>query len=287
MVDVTLSRGSTSVTISLLGNGGNLAVARDVGKPNASQHSVGREDPIHRDHRSASDAFTLGGVLTGTNAYSDAQTLAEDLIKTRATTGTPLQLDLSNLPSRGTYDVAPSAKRALELEYVPGRTNFVTVQMTLNVVSKTVGGSQNTRGTISPDAGNGIKLDRSGTSVTFAARESVTRFVGRPGGKLQDIPGTTPQWIDWNEPASDVFEIETTFPGSNAESDSNTLEETIVRDRLGDSTLTLHFLSNLYGLDAYDVAPTGTQAVRTSFQTGETGVVAVPKLSLRVVDNTT
>lgn len=285
MVDATLSRGGTSVDIPLLGDSDSLLVARDVGKPTLDTYQTGQENPRSRDHRHASDAWTIVGVLHGGTAYADAQTLAEDLIKSRGTTGTPLQLDLSNLPSRGTYDVAPASDRALTLTYEPGRSQMVGVQLTVNVVDGTIGGSQQAAGTTSPDAGDGIKLEGTSNSLIFDADQTVTRQVGRPNAKLQPQNKELPLLIDHNKPASDVFELSAELHDSSAEADAQTLEEDITRDRLGTSTLTVHFLNNLFGLDAYAVVPMGTQAVRTSMAAGQTGRVGVEKLALQVVNN--
>lgn len=284
MADAVLSRGGTSVTVPLLADGNSLAVARDVGKPTAQYHDIGREDPLPRDHLNAGDAFTFVGLLHGSSAYSDAETLAESLIKARATTGTPLQLDLSDLPNKGTYDVAPITASAVTLAYVPGGRQMVGVQATLNAVAQTIGGSQTTQTHGSNDAGSGIKLTDGSNSVTISSDLEVIRKVGRPTGKLNPRPATLPTYVDENDPASDVFEITGDLTSSTAEADATTLEETLVRDRRGTGSLTLHFLSDLFGLSAYKVMPEGSQALRTVFNTGEEGVVRVAKLALRVVD---
>lgn len=284
MANATLSRGGTSVDIPLLTDGNSLAAARDVGKPTVNYHDVGREDPLPADHLNAGDAFTFVGILHGPNAYSESKTLAESLIKPRATTGTPLQLDLSDLPNKSTYDVAPVTSSALTLAYVPGRVDMVGVQATLNAVDTTVGGSQNAQTHSTPDAGDGIKLTDGTNSVTLTNDLEVVRKVGRPNGKLNPRPADLPTYIDENDPASDVFEISGELTGPNAESDAQTVEETLVRTRQGSDSLTLHFQSSLFGLDAYNVMPEGSQSVRTVFNTGVTGVVSIPKLALKVVD---
>lgn len=283
MATATISRGGTSVDLPLIGSGNALTLARDVGKPTQSFDAIGNENPISRDHMNASDAFTISGVLLGTTAYSDAKTLAEDIVKPRLASDSPLQLDLSDLPQRGTYDVAPASGSACRLTYVPGRLDIVGVQLTLNQIASTLGGTQEAPSTITPDSGTGIKLDRNGTTVTLATNQQVTRTVGRPGSKLNPRPDDLPTYHDQNKPAEDVFEISGTLVSPSAEDDALTLEETITRSRLGSDTIDLHFQSNLYGLDAYRVAPTGSQAVRTVFSTGAKGIVEVPKLKLRVV----
>lgn len=284
MANAVISRGGTSVSVPLLADGDTLAVARDVGKPTVKYHDVGREDPLPADHLNAGDAFTFTGLLHGSSAYSDAKTLAESLIKARATTGTPLQLDLSALPNKGTYDVAPITSSAITLAYAPGRTEMVGVQATLNAVEQTIGGSQTTQTHSSPDAGSGIKLTDGVNPVTLTSDLEVVRKVGRPKGKLNPRPADLPTYIDENAPASDTFEISGELTSGSAEADATTLEEDLVRSRKGQDALTLHFQSGLFGLDAYDVMPEGSQAVRTVFKAGHKGDVEVPKLALRVVD---
>lgn len=285
MADAVLSRGGTTVTTPLLQSGGSLAVARTVGKPTLREAAVGNEEPRAQDYKNAADTWTIAGLLHGPSAYSDAQSLAEDLIKPRATTGTPLQLDLSDLPNRGTYDVAPSTSNAAVLTYVPGGKELVGVQLSLSVVQETNGGSQDSQTHASPDTGTGVKLERGGSSITIQSDLEVKRKVGRPNADLHPRPDDLPVLIDKNAPASDVFEISGDFTSTSAESDALTLEETITRARLGDETITLHFLDDLFGLSAYTTVPAGTGAVRTVFETGVTGVVSVPTLNLRVVNN--
>lgn len=284
MPDAVLSRDGTSVTIPILAGGGSLAIARDTGKPTASLPAVGRENPRSQDFQNAGESFVVQGLLSGANAYSGAKTLAEDLIKPRATTNTPLQLDLSALPSHTTYDVAPVTDSALTLTYAPGSKQLVAVQLAVSVVRRTIGGSQTSGSTGTPDAGTGIKLERPGTSesVTLTDDLTVTRTVGRPNGKLQPSPSARPIYIDQNKPAVDEWEIS----ASNVpEADGVALAEDLVRDRLGQESLELHFLGNLLGLDQYDVFPAGSQAVRYTFQAGATGFVNVPTLKLRTVNN--
>lgn len=286
MAEAVISRGSTSVSVPLLGKAGNLAIGRDVGKSTLGVKDVGREDPLTQDNLNASDGFTIAGILSGPNAYADARTLAEDLIKPRLDGSTPLQLDLSALSGRGVYEIAPASQGSLTLNYVPGRGDLVGVQMTVNVVAETVGGTQTQQSPGTPDAGAGIKIEApDGTSITFSGDETVTRKVGRPNIQLQERPDPLPTAVDKNDPASDVFEFKTTLRNGDPAADAQTLEEDIVRPRLGQDSLTLHFLDELYGLQAYEVVPEGTQALRTVRNTGTGDQVSVPKAAFRVVDN--
>lgn len=138
MATATLSRGTTSVTFNLYEEGNNLLIGRDVGKPEAETTPVGREDPRSSDHKSAIDAFTVVGQLVGGSAYADAKTLSESLVKTYSD-GTALELDLSSVTGLGTYEVAVSSDRALQLGYEPGKVDWVSLQLSVTVVGSTVG----------------------------------------------------------------------------------------------------------------------------------------------------
>lgn len=281
MADAIISRGNTSVTIPLLEEPQTLTVGRDIGKPNLKTFAVGREDPVIMDSLSATDNWTITGLLSGANAYSDAKTLAEDIIKPRFSSA--LELDLSSLPSKSKYDVVPATGSALALSYRPGERNLVGVQLSLAGVDEAIGGPQQSQTYPSPDNGQGVKIDLSGTSVTLTSDLTVKRTVGRPDVKLQPNPSSLPIGVDRNKPATDTFEISGRLTGNSAESNAQTLEEDILRKDLGSGGLTLHFQSGLFGLDAYPVAPTGSQAGRTTFSTAQTGEVNVPKLNLRVI----
>lgn len=287
MVSGTITRGNTSVSFDLIETGGSLLIARDVGKPNLNVYERGREDPRTQDYWSALSVWTVVGYLTGTSAYDDAQTLAESVIKPRLDTNTVLELDLSNVTDLGVYDTAPNGASALQLEYVPGERNFVGLQLQLVEVDSVDGGSQTSRATINPDADAGdLKLERPGIAeLVFDTDVSVSRSVGRPGAEVDRQPAELPRYVDKNAPAEDVFEISAELTGGI--SDANTLIEDILRPQLAGGSLRLHFLSNLYSLDAYEVVPIGSQAGRA--QVGEAGVtesIRNPVLKLRTVDQT-
>ena len=132
----TVARGTTSVTFDVVGEGGQPVVISDVGKPNAQEQRSGRADPRSSDFWSGLRQFTVRGELNRESAHADAFTLAEDLIKAYSG-GTPLELDLSELPGHGTYEVAP-LDNALNLEYPSGTKNVVLCELSLPVVSSTV-----------------------------------------------------------------------------------------------------------------------------------------------------
>lgn len=138
MTTATLSRGGTSVTFQIWEEGGELLVARDIGKPQGGVKTVSREDPRTSDNMSALDRLTVVGRLEGANAYSDAQTLAEDLVKPYSN-GNDLTLDLSAISGYSTYTVGVPSDRALELDYRPGVVDVVDLQLGVPIVSTTLG----------------------------------------------------------------------------------------------------------------------------------------------------
>jgi hypothetical protein len=132
----------------------------------------------------------------------------------------------------------------------------------------------------------GITLSRGGTSITLTDDLDVSRSVGRPKAELRPVPDENyPKYIDKKRAAEDVFEISGQFTSSRAERDKRLLVNDIIVPQLGRNSLTLSFDNSLFGLGSYNVFPSGSRAVRVSYRTGETGVVIVDTLELRVVNN--
>lgn len=139
MASATLSRGSTSVTFDIYQEGANLAIARDIGKPQQQFKTVSREDPRSQDQLSAIDQLTVLGILLGADAYSQAQTLVDDLIKPHSG-GQPLQLDLTAVSGYDSiFEVGIPSDTAVQLDYQPGTKNRVDIQLSVTVVSSTIG----------------------------------------------------------------------------------------------------------------------------------------------------
>jgi len=282
-MQATLQRGSTSVDIDIVGEGGEPVVSWDVGKPNADEQRSGRIDPRVSDFWSGLRQVTLQGELPLSSAHADALTLAEELVKP-PNDGNPLELDLSSLPQHGTFEVAP-LQNALTLTYPEGTNSVVQVGLSLPVVSKTDGNTASIAST-STTAGSGpIKLSRGGTSVTFDKALELERSVGRPQSVVRRAPNQDdPRYIDKRKSATDEFSFSAVFKGSNANSDAVTLRDDIILSPLQRETLTLDF-QGYYGLGSYEVFPFGSAPVRTQFQAGDKDVVVVPDITLRVVDN--
>lgn len=141
MTEAILSRDGTSVTITLgPADGEGMSNAIDVGKPRSDMSDAGTVDPRSIDHWGGFKTITLNGYFDGDTAYSDAQTLAEDLIKPYSD-GNDLVFDATSLPEFDeTVLVAPTNQRACVLTYEPGGvTNMVGVELSLPMVSNTLG----------------------------------------------------------------------------------------------------------------------------------------------------
>jgi len=139
MAEATVSRGSTSVTFSIYQEAGELAIARDIGKPQQSFKTVSQEAPRSQDQLSGIDQLTVLGVFLGDGAYSRADTLVEDLVKPYSE-GEPLQLDLTDVTGwDGILQIGVPDDTAVQLDYLPGRKDRVDIQLSVPVVSSTVG----------------------------------------------------------------------------------------------------------------------------------------------------
>jgi len=80
-MNVTLSRGSTSLDLPLLDEGGNPLFSTDFGKPFANIRDTGGSvNPRAEDRWSAQINHTINGRFDGSNAFQNARTLA-NLIK--------------------------------------------------------------------------------------------------------------------------------------------------------------------------------------------------------------
>lgn len=129
-----------------------------------------------------------------------------------------------------------------------------------------------------------VTLSRGTTSVTLTHGLDVERRVGRPESTVREGSKELPYGVDRHRAAADIFELSGEFYSATADDDAQTLTESLIRPPLGYDTLTLDF-GGTYGMGTYSVVPDGSRSVRTSWTAGETGVVIVDTLTLRVVNN--
>lgn len=276
----TFTRRNKSIDIPLSADSaGAPTIARDVGKPNQSFQTNGRNNPRSADFWSALENYTLFGYFTGSSAYSDAITLS-NLIKSGSGDNATLNIPLSAYPSTINCQPAAEQEQALQLVYPPGMKDRVEVQLSLTRVSETkgIGVSAST-----PTAsGTGpIQLDDGTNTVTLETDTEVTRTVGRPNSPVRRSTKQHPRYIEKRKSAYDAFEIAFEKNGN-----ASTITDLVgmFNTQLDRGTLTLDFQGQ-YGLGSFDVVPEGSNALRQVAPAGSPGQDLIPSINLRVVDN--
>lgn len=280
MVSVTISRGGTSVDVPVLSTGGQPLINANVGKPNLNIQNTGSINPRSSDFWSGFESYTITGAFTGSNAYSNAVTLA-DLIKS-GDSGSDLTLDIPLAEFDSDMLVAPAAgqEEALQIEYLPGRRTWINVNLTLTRVDSTLGDVTHSANTPTVSGTGPIQLSYDGTSVTLSRDISITRGVGRPQDQVKRGIEDYPYYYPKFKTAFDAFEIgfET---GPNSLSKIQDLV-TMFNTKLGRDSMTLSF-GGIYGLGSFNVVPFGSNALTHSRPAGQQGVKKVPTINLRRV----
>lgn len=281
MVDVTVSRGGTSVAITLLSDSAqDPLLPVDVGKPHQNMQNSGALDPRVSDFWSIQKTYSIFGRLTGSNAYSDAITLA-DLIKSNSN-GTELTLDVPLTEFDSTFNVAPAAgvEEALSLAYPPGTKDRVDVELSLTRIDSTLAGASQSASTPTAAGSGPIQITDGTDTVDLTPDITVNRLIGRPNSTVRKQPQTTfPVHIDHQKAAFDGFEI--SYKERANISNIATLAD-IFEQKLGRDSLTLDF-NGLFGLGQFNVVPMGTNALRHVRQSAEGAVSPVPTINLRRV----
>jgi hypothetical protein len=288
MVDATISRDGTSVSLPLVDNSsGTPLVSRDIGKPHLAIRNVGAADPYMQDRYSALENYTLTGWLKSATAFDDAITLA-DLLKNHGQ-GSPITLDIPLDGYDDNIKVVPAAEQeqAVTLAYEPGDP-WVGVDLSLTRVSAYQGASSVDGNLISntPTAsGDGpIQLSDPGTSTTIDLTNDIVveRTTGRPNSTLsRRTDKQYPQYIDKIKTAFDEFSISFQATEGDTIQTVRDLNDMILRKR-GTQPLKLNF-NGVYGMGEMSVAPVGSQAQRDTKPSGYEGISIVPTLSLRRV----
>jgi len=274
-----------SVTFDVLEEQGTPLFSVDFGKPQLNIYEHGELQPRHLDTRSGLENYTIVAQLVGSSAYDDAIQLA-DLIKSRTGPGEELTVNLSGdglpdvYPTSETI-VAPAAEqeRALELTYSPGRVNVVDVQLSLTRVDDVRGGANQDATTPTDTGSETLQLTDGTDTVDLVQDIAVTRTVGRPNSVIRATPRGNPSYVDHQKSAFDAIDIALEF--ANVGTDVDTLKD-IVTQQLGRDSLTLDF-QGLYNMGAFDVVPSGSQALRIQRLAGQVDVDNAPTLNLRRV----
>lgn len=282
MVDVTLKRGGTSVTIPVLDNAsGTPLISKDIGKPHQNIRDSGVLNPIHDDFWSGLEQYTILGQLTSSSAYTDAITLA-DLIRSNSD-GTPLDLDIPLNDFDDTIKVAPAAgqEQSVTIAYQPGRRDWVDIDLALTRIDPgSVQGYTQNASTPTTSGTGPIQITDGSTTVDLTEGVQVDRSCGRPNSTIRRNQGSFPRFIDNHKAATDVFEIQLEFT-SNAVSNINDIVS-VFSQQLGRDSLTLDFQGE-FGLGAFNVVPDGSRALRHTRPSGEQATNLVPTVALRRV----
>lgn len=280
-MDVTLSRGGTSVALPIDASGGTPLISVDYGKPSLDIRGSGVLNPRHNDQWSGLEQYTLIGRFTSSSAYSNAVSLA-DLIKSNSD-GTPLDVDIPLGDFDDSIKAAPAADQdgALVLSYPPGRRDSVEVDLSLTRVDPDRVNGYTQDASTPTAAGSGpIQLGDGSTTVDLTEGVTVSRSVGRPNATVRRTQQEYPRLTDTHKAAADSFELAFEFT-DNAVSTINSLVG-VFRQQLGRDSLTLDF-QGVFGLGAFNVVPAGASGLRHSRVAGEEGVTLVPSVALRRV----
>jgi len=283
-MNVTLSRGQTSVEIPVVEEGGQPLILVDKGKPEAEFKNVQGANPRFVDFFSQLENYNILGRFFGTDAYQQAIKLA-DLIK-EPSAGTPLQLDipdrLGEFPD-SKIEVAPSAgsDEAVSFAYNAGRTDWIDIDLGLTRVSNTIGSDAGQAVRTPTATGDGpIELTDGNRTVSFESDVNVSRGIGRPLSTASRSTQEFVRYVDKPKAAVDRFEITTQFT-SNSQTAIGTLRD-IIGQTLNRDTLTLDF-NGIFDLGEFAVAPEGSSALRHVRRSGYGQAGRVPQLSLRRV----
>jgi len=283
-LNVTVSRGSTSVDIPVVQEDGEPLILVDKGKPEAKFKNTQSANPRYVDIFSQLENYNILGRFFGADAHDKAIDIA-DLIK-QPSNGFPLQLEipdkLGEFPD-SEIDVAPSAgaDEALKIAYNPGRTDWVELDLGLTRVSNTIGSDVGQTVTTPTASGTGpVELTDGNLTVQFKSDVSVSRGIGRPLSTASRSSQQYVRYVDKPKAAVDRFEITAQFL-NNSERNISDLRS-MIGQTLNRTALTLDF-NGLFNLGSFSVAPEGSGAFRHIREAGYGNAGKVPQLTLRRV----
>lgn len=279
-MNVTLSRGSTSVDIPLVEESGEQLITKSLGLPNLRvAESGGTNFPRTQDNWSGLQNYSLVGRLFD---YSKAHALA-DLIAS-ADPEAPLELT-PNLPEFDTtIEVAPSAgsDQALGLTFPPGKRDNVGVSIELTRVN-TANGNVQTITTPTASGSGPITITANGTTVTVPTTAlDVERSIGRPNDVVRRSRGSNPNYIAKKKPVSETLSLSfQDIAGSTAF--FTDLTNAVFESTLGRNPIHINF-NGVYGFGEFAVMPTGSAPFRHLRQAGDKAIFSPSLEFTRVFD---
>lgn len=281
MTDATLERDGTTITLPLVDEPGANSVATDHGKPNMLQHESGTLNPRIADFWNGVEGYNLRGRFTGTNAYTDAISLADEIKSHHGGSDRILNINMPEYDSDMLVAPPPQQERALTLTYNPGRKNYVEYDLRLTRYSNLIGSGTQEASTPTASGTGPIQITDGTTTVDMKPDVTVQRTIGRHNSDVnRKSASDLPIYIDHLKAAYDAFEI--SFRGiNNADTIVNDVLS-ITKAPLGRDPLTLDF-NGIFGMGSFDVAPQGSDAVRHTRLTGRANSTRFPSLNFRVV----
>jgi len=282
MATATVKRDSTSVDIPLIESGsGTPLVGVDYGKPNVDIKNSGVLDPRVTDQWSGLRQYTILGKLQGSNAYSDAITLADSIKSHSAGSNTTLNIDMPEYDTDIRVCPAAGQDQALTMNYPPGWKDYVEVELALTRVVDTTGAGSGTASTPTASGTGPIQIKYNGNTVDITADVEVERNIGRPRATVRRTQRDYPKYIDKEKAASDTFGLSFDFT-SNVQTKLTTLTDDIFTPQTGRSGIKIDFQGK-YGLGEFDVIPSGSGALRHVRPSGHGQVTFQPTLDLQVI----
>ncbi|UBF23345.1 hypothetical protein M1M40_gp67 [Halorubrum tailed virus 29] len=277
MAVATLSRGTTSVDIPLVEEGGEILVSATFGKPETQvRQSGGTLNPRVQDNWSSLQGVQLAGRLFD---YQTSHDLA-DLVKSASLD--PLELSLPSDIYPDTLTMAPAAKQdtALTLKYPAGKRDNVNVSLNLTRVGDIFAANEQQATTPTATGTGPIELRIGGTTVEVpTAGLGLERTVGRPNDVIRRQPQTAdPRYEVKAKVTSDVFTFN--FEAvQNAQSVLNSITDNVFREQLRRDGIIVDF-NGVLGLGAIEAVPVGSAPFRQVQSAGQDWVT-VPTLELR------
>jgi len=276
MAVATLSRGSTSVEIPLVEEGGEILVSSTFGKPETTvRESGGTLNPRVLDNFSGLQGIQLVGRFF---EYGKSHDLA-DLIKSASLD--PLELSLPTDIYDDPLRVAPAAGQegALTLEYPASKRDNVNVSLNLTRVGIIQGVNEQEATTPTATGTGPIELRIGGTTVEVpTAGLGLERTVGRPNDAIRRDLGADPRYEVKAKVTNDVFTFN--FEATeNPMSVLNAITDNVFREQLERDGVTVDF-NGVLGLGAIEAVPIGSAPFRQVQSAGQDWV-SVPTLELR------
>jgi len=279
-MNVTLSRGSTSVDIPLVEESGEQLITKSLGLPNLRvAESGGTNFPRTQDNWSGLQNYSIVGRLFD---YSKAHTLA-DLIAS-ADPSAPLELTPNLAEFDTTIEVAPSAgsDQALGLTFPPGKRDNVGVSIELTRVN-TANGNVQTITTPTASGSGPITITANSTTVSVPTTAlDIERSIGRPNDVVRRSRGSNPNYIAKKKPVSDTLSL--SFQDIAGSTGFFTdLTNAVFESTLGRNPIHINF-NGVYGFGEFAVMPTGSAPFRHLRQAGDKAIFSPSLEFTRVFD---